>query len=206
VILSRVDAYIGVLIDDLVTKGTNEPYRMFTSRAERRLILRQDNARYRLYDAAREIGIVNEEFLRQTEFYSATVRDELTRLRSLHRDGSSLFQILARPGVTYADLPDCLLLSPEVVGQVQIQAKYAGYIEAEERAAGRVKAMESLAIPADFDYWSVKTLRYESREKLSRIRPDSLGQAARISGINPADLAILSVLLHKRNAVSFEVS
>jgi tRNA uridine 5-carboxymethylaminomethyl modification enzyme len=197
VILSRVDAYIGVLIDDLVTKGTDEPYRMFTSRAERRLILRQDNARYRLHDAAGEIGIVDKEFLRETALYSRTVQTELARLRSVHKEGSSLLQILARPEMTYDALPEARDLPTEVVEQVQIQAKYAGYIEAEERAAARVKAMESLTIPADFDYWSVKTLRYESREKLSRIRPDSLGQAARISGINPADLAILSVLLHK---------
>jgi tRNA uridine 5-carboxymethylaminomethyl modification enzyme len=200
VVLSRVDAYIGVLIDDLVTKGTNEPYRMFTSRAERRLLLRQDNARYRLHDVARQVGVVDPRFTEQTEAFTRDIEDELSRLRGVFVQGASLFQTLARPDVTYDQLPSRRPLPPEVVEQVQIRVKYEGYIQAEERAARRVKAMEQLTIPPDFDYWSIKTLRHESREKLTRIRPDSLGQAARISGIGPADIAILSILLHKRRA------
>lgn len=197
VVLSRVDAYIGVLIDDLVTKGTNEPYRMFTSRAERRLLLRQDNARYRLHNISRDIGITERQFLFQAESHSKAIEEEAARLRRTFRDGVSLFQTLARPEMKYDLLPDRRSLPEEVKTQVQIRAKYEGYIAAEERAARRVKAMEELEIPPDFDYWAVRTLRHESREKLSRIRPDNLGQASRIPGIGPADLAILSVLLHK---------
>lgn len=204
VVLSRVDAYIGVLIDDLVTKGTNEPYRMFTSRAERRLLLRQDNARYRLLDVSRSIGIGAEEFWRETALYSERVAVELQRLASTYVAGASLFQMLARPEMTYDMLPGKVSVPREVAEQVQIRAKYAGYIEAEERAARRCKSAEGMLIPPDIDYWGIKTLRYESREKLSRVRPDSLGQAARISGINPADLAILSVLIHKRRSSADE--
>jgi len=194
--LSRQEAYIGVMIDDLVTKGTNEPYRMFTSRAERRLILRQDNARYRLLKHAEALGIAASEILDQTNRYESLVRNEIDRLSSTRHTGSTLSTLLARPGTAYRDLPQARAdLPPEVLEQVEIRVKYEGYIRQEERAAARAAGEESVAIPAWLDYARIPALRYESREKLLRVRPENLGQAGRTPGVNPADIAVLSLII-----------
>lgn len=198
-VLSRQDAYIGVLIDDLVTKGTNEPYRMFTSRAERRLILRQDNARYRLLAQAATLGVADAACREQTRRFSGLIEEELARLAATREQGVPLVTLLARPGVRYADLPRQRVeaLPQEVAEQVEIRVKYEGYIAQEERAAVRAKASEAVEVPAWVDYWKIPSLRYESREKLAKVCPENLGQAARVPGVNPADIAVLSLIIKR---------
>lgn len=172
-VLSRQDAYIGVMIDDLVTKGTDEPYRMFTSRAERRLILRQDNARYRLMSAADRIGVL-----------PSTIRDETHR-----------FADLVTEHLHNRHLPDDL--PPPVVEQISIARQYEGYIHQEEVAAERAKKDENTKIPVWLDYDRCPAVRFESREKLKKWRPETLAQASRIPGVNPADIAVLAVIIHR---------
>ena len=197
-ILSRQEAYIGVLIDDLVTKGTNEPYRMFTSRAERRLILRQDNARYRLLEAARHLGVADNACLRQTAEYDRAVEAEIERLKATRVGGGVLIKQLKRPDRSYDDLPGPKPSLPaEVVEQVQICVKYEGYIERERKAALRALQEERVTIPEWIDYWQIPALRYECREKLDAVRPANLGQASRITGVNPADIAVLSLIIKR---------
>ncbi|MDD4017242.1 MAG: FAD-dependent oxidoreductase [Kiritimatiellae bacterium] len=195
-VLSRQDAYIGVMIDDLVTKGTNEPYRMFTSRAERRLILRQDNARYRLLAYADELGVADARCRAATHTFERLVAEELERLAQTREGGVPLMTLLARPEGRYSDLPQrrCDIL-PEVAEQIEIRVKYHGYIAQEERAAKRAKQEELVRIPEWLEYNRIPALRFESREKLLRVRPESLGQAARIPGVNPADIAVLSLII-----------
>jgi tRNA uridine 5-carboxymethylaminomethyl modification enzyme len=195
-ILGRDEAYIGVLIDDLVLKGTDEPYRMFTSRAEHRLTLRQDNARFRLHAQAKELGIVSSGDLIETEQMQIQIDSEIERLRKKFHAGASLAQLLCRPNSHYMDLPgEKLNLHPEVIDQIEVIIKYEGYIKREQGRIMDFQTLEKQHIPADFDYDRIKALRFESCEKLKKIRPGTLGQASRISGVNPADISILSVWL-----------
>ena len=198
IILRRDQAYIGVLIDDLVTKGTTEPYRMFTSRAEYRLLLRQDNADMRLSDIGHEIGLLPE--CKYSKFCSKqkAVFDELSRLYSTYYVNNSLAKVLSRPEVGYKDLPNRNdALSEEVIQQVEIAIKYAGYIERQEVEVEKFKNLEDKQIPDSFEFSSVPSLRLEARQKLSKIRPTTIGQAARISGVSPADISILMVWLKR---------
>lgn len=200
-VFARHEAYIGVMIDDLVTKGVTEPYRMFTSRAEHRLLLRQDNAVFRLADAAERVGIVPATRIRTIRERAGQIQSELARLdRERAPDGATLSQWLRRPEITYATMPGRSGDLPSAVReQVEFETKYAGYIERELRNVEKSQHIAMQQIPDDFDYHAIAALRYESREKLSAIRPRDLGQASRVSGVTPADIAILSVWL-KRGA------
>ena len=172
-ILSRQDAYIGVMIDDFVTKGTDEPYRIFTSRAERRLLLRQDNARYRLLSAARRVGIVPPSILNQRQA-------EIDYIRGNREQGTG-----NRLNVTYLNQ------------EIEIMRHYAPYIEQERKAAKRAKLDEAICIPKWLDYDQCVSVRFESRQQLKKYRPETLAQAARIPGVNPADVAVLAIIIKR---------
>ncbi len=200
--IGRTEAYLGVLIDDLVTKGTEEPYRMFTSRAENRLSLRQDNARFRMFEHARALGIVPRSILDETHRMAAEIELELSRLSTTFENGTSLLQLLRRPESDYSSLPGANAeLHPLVREQVEILAKYEGYIARERERAEKSSRLDQQAIPPKIDYSKIRALRNESREKLSKMRPENLGQASRISGVNPADIAILSVWIKQMQHV-----
>ncbi|MFB4213784.1 tRNA uridine-5-carboxymethylaminomethyl(34) synthesis enzyme MnmG [Shouchella sp. JSM 1781072] len=220
-ILDRSDAYIGVMIDDLVTKGTNEPYRLLTSRAEFRLILRHDNADLRLTEKGYELGLISEaryaQFLRKKQ----AVEEEIGRIKSLivkpSADVNELLEqvgskkmnealkaeaMLKRPEMTYKDLLKVIPqpeqeLDDEVCEQVEIQVKYEGYIEKQWQQVERLKKMERKQIPEDLDYDAIQGLATEARQKLQLVRPLSVGQASRVSGVNPADVSILLVYLEQ---------
>ena len=220
-VLTRDTSYIGTLIDDLVTKGTNEPYRIMTSRCEYRLLHRQDNADQRLTHFGAAIGLVSEERLREVEEKYAHVSWEVRRLECngvpasealnamLEAKGSApvansarLADLLRRPNITYADLapfdPHRPELPAAVTEEVEIQIKYAGYLARQEKQVAEFKKEESRLLPADIDYDSIVGLRLEAREKLAQIRPMSIGQAGRISGVSPSDIAVLLIWLESK--------
>ena len=202
-VLKRHEAYIGVMIDDLVTKGTNEPYRMFTSRAEHRLLLRQDNAAFRLASQAESLGIVPRDRLAQVRKREGEISAEIDRLQRTFKEGSSLAQWLKRPEMDYGNLPDNRQdLDPDVMEQVVFMLKYEGYVTREQRQIEKAEQVSRQCIPEQIDYHAIRPLRFESREKLSAIRPRDLGQASRISGVTPADIAILSVWIKKMGVLS----
>ncbi|MRX73997.1 tRNA uridine-5-carboxymethylaminomethyl(34) synthesis enzyme MnmG [Bacillus lacus] len=220
VILSRSDAYIGVLIDDLVTKGTNEPYRLLTSRAEYRLLLRHDNADMRLTETGRSIGLISEE--RYAKFLDKKDAIEVERQRlsavmikpneetqelirsiggSELKDGMKAIDLLKRPEVKYEHIhqlaPASQSVDPEVAEQVEIQVKYQGYIEKSLQQVERLKKMENKKVPENIDYDAISGLASEARQKLKEVRPLSVAQASRIAGVNPADVSILLVYLEQ---------
>ena len=222
IILDRSEAYIGVLIDDLVTKENNEPYRMMTSRAEYRLLLRQDNADLRLREKGYQIGLISEEQYQSLLKKKQMIKEEICRMKehtvgaskenqdflirhnsSTLKTGSNLAELVCRPELSYVILseidPDRPSLPADVIEQVEIEIKYEGYIERQLRQVEQFKKMERKKIPADIDYDSVPSLRIEARQKLKSFHPMSIGQASRISGVSPADVSVLLVYLEQYN-------
>ena len=198
----REEAYLGVLVDDLVTCGVSEPYRMFTSRAEYRLQLREDNADLRLTEAGRRLRLVDDHrwdvFNRKRDAIEREKqRLENTFVSTGFQKKQSAIDVLRRPEVTYASLVPEQLVAPEVAAQVEIQAKYEGYIERQKREVERRREFESLSLPGDFDYRQVRGLSVEAQQKLNQHKPETVGQASRISGITPATISLLLVHLKR---------
>lgn len=220
-VIDRSQGYIGVLIDDLVTKGTNEPYRMMTSRAEYRLLLRQDNADLRLTEAGYRVGLIPEERYRHLLWKKEAIAKEVIRLQEVHVgssepvnsvlreigtteliSGTTLAELMKRPEVTYEALkpvdPERPDLPEEVTSQAAIQIRYQGYIEKQIHQVEQYKKLESRLLPPGLDYQQIKGLRIEAQQKLNRIQPRSIGQASRISGVSPADINVLMVYMEQK--------
>lgn len=227
IVLDRADSYIGTLIDDLVLKGTNEPYRMFTARSEYRLLLREDNADLRLSKIGYEVGLVSEEEYQKVEQKRENVKKIIEALQQnfvgpgnprvnerLHekgeqilKDGASLFEVLRRPEITYEDIEymteetkvfNFTAYDEDTKYQVEVQTKYSGYIERSLKMIEKHKSMEQKRIPEDMDYDSLQNIPKEAKEKLKKIKPNNIGQASRISGVSPADIQVLLIYLKMR--------
>ena len=222
VILDRSQAYIGVLIDDIITKGTMEPYRMMTSRAEYRLLLRQDNADLRLTEIGHEIGLISDERYEKFLNKKKEIEEEIERLKTTNvkpnettneflrkmgtteiTAGVKLSELLKRTELNYKSLAEIDENRPELEKQVQneveIMVKYEGYIEMQKKQVESFKKMEKKLLPEDINYEEIKGLRLEARQKLNRIKPYSIGQASRISGVSPADISVLLIFLEQYN-------
>ena len=223
VILDRTQGYIGVLIDDIVTKGTNEPYRMMTSRAEYRLLLRQDNADLRLTEIGHDVGLISDERYKRFLDKKSHIEDEIKRLKSTIvkptdevneflvsvgtsplSTGTKMVELLKRTEITYENLAAIDKNRPELnlqeAEEVEIQVKYEGYLKMQEQQVEKFKKLEEKLLPEDICYDDVKGIRIEARQKLEKLRPRSIGQASRISGVSPADISVLLIYLQaKRN-------
>ena len=222
IILDRSQAYIGVLIDDIVTKGTNEPYRMMTSRAEYRLLLRQDNADLRLTEIGHDIGLISDERYKKFLHKKEQIEQEIARIKatvikptekvnefleknntSKITNGVKLADLLKRSELSYKKLAEIdenrLVLDDEVAEEVEIQVKYEGYIKLQEEQVEKFKKLEQKLLPENIEYKNIKGLRLEARQKLDKIKPNSIGQASRISGVSPADISVLLIYLEQKN-------
>jgi tRNA uridine 5-carboxymethylaminomethyl modification enzyme len=196
-VLGRDQAYIGVMIDDLVTKDIVEPYRLFTSRAEYRLLLRQDNADLRLMRLGHEIGLISASEVERLQALETALAEGRAFLQAQRSQGRSLWEVLRTPGMHYADLPGAPTLSARAVEQLEIETHYEGYTERQVAQAEGLRKLEAWRLPPDFDY-AIKGLRTEARLKLEKRRPQTLGQAARIDGVTPAEISLLQVHLARR--------
>ena len=220
VILDRSDAYIGVLIDDIVTKSTAEPYRMMTSRAEYRLLLRQDNADLRLTELGHEIGLISEERYQKFLEKKSLIEKEIERLKTTNAKpnaetnkflkeqgtteitaGTKLSELLKRTELTYKSLEKIdknrPVLDRQVTEEVEVMVKYEGYIEMQKKQVENFKKLEKKYLPEDIDYNTIKGIRLEARQKLNKFKPYSIGQASRISGVSPADISVLLIYLEQ---------
>lgn len=207
-ILQRSEAYIGVMIDDLVTKSLDEPYRMFTSRAEHRLLLRQDNADLRLRKFGYEHGLIDTARYTKLQHKQRVLDEETIRLGTIFKQvngkGFTLAHLLCRPEISYSsllkDYPEAMVDHGEEINfQIELALKYAGYIDRQKSEVAKMSHVENIRVPPDFDFATVHGLRTEARQKLLKVKPHNLGQASRISGVSPADISVLMIALMRHN-------